>query len=149
MKKLLAVPLVILCVFACTSYNALVADRDELNNSVKEYNELVRGNDFVKAKSFAVDAVRQEFAARAEAAKNVRVAGYRILNIDYEDYKGAEIVKVQFDYYLPGSNTLSTLVDEQVWSYVYVKEEGQKRWKLMTPLPDFTSSFPKKPSRAW
>jgi len=149
MKKLLAIPVLILCVCACTSYNALVADRDELNNSVKEYNDLIRQNDFGKAKSFAADAVKQEFAARAEAAKNVRVTGYRILNTDYEDFKGAQIVKVQFDYSLPPSNTLKTLVDEQLWSFVYVKEEGRKRWKLMTPFPDFTSSFPNKPIRTW
>jgi hypothetical protein len=149
MKKLLAIPLVILCVCACASYNALVADRDELNDSIKAYNDLVRRNDFEKAKSFAVDTVRQEFAARAAAAKDVRVAEYRILSVDYEDHKGAEIVKVQFDYYLPASSALKTLVDEQVWSFVYVKEEGSKRWKLMTPLPDFASTAPQKPSRAW
>src|SRR5262245_26576246 len=142
MKKLLGLVL-ILCVYACASYNALVATREDLNNSVKEYNDLIGQNDFEKAKLFAVDAVRQEFAARMEAAKNIRVAGYRISNIDYEEVKGAEIVKVQFDYYLPASNALKTLVDEQVWSFVYVKEEGRKRWKLMTPFPDFTSSFPK------
>ena len=117
--------MLVLCVYGCASYNALVADGDELNNSVREYNELVRRNDFEKAKGFAADAVKQEFTARAEAAKNVKVAEYRILNIDYEDFKGAEIVKVQFDYYLPPASAVKTLVDEQVWSFVYVKEEGE------------------------
>ncbi len=149
MKRLLAIPVLVLCVYACASYNALVADRDELNNSVREYNELVRRNDFEKAKEFAADNVKQEFAARTEAARNVKVAEYRILSTDYEDFKGAEIVKVQYDYYLPPASAVKTLVDEQVWSFVYVKEEGRKRWRLMTPLADFTSDFPKKPGRVW
>ena len=115
----------------------------------REYNELVRRNDFEKAKGFVADGVKQEFTARAEAAKNVKVARYHIHSTDYEDSKGAEIVKVQYDYYLPPASAVKTLVDEQVWSFVYSKEEGRKRWKLMTPLADFTSDFPKNPGRVW
>ena len=136
MKRLLVLSLMIFLVSACSSYKALDSVREDLHNYVKEYNDLVRQNEFEKAKLLTNESVREEFDMRAQAARNVKVVDYHILSTDYQTEKGEEIVSVRFDYSTP-SGMLKSVVDEQLWSFVYVKSDQRKRWRLMTPLPEF------------
>ena len=137
MKKLVVLSFLIVQFTACGSYKALQSVREDLHSSVREYNDLVRQNEFDKAKFFVYEKVREEFEVRAQAAKSVKVSDYRVLSTDYETGKGEEIIEVNFNYYIPPSNILKTVVDRQKWSFVYVKDEERKRWRLMTPLPEF------------
>jgi hypothetical protein len=111
--------------------------REELKDTVVAYNDLLRWGEFNKAKHFVDASVRQEFEARAQAAKNVKIADYRILNADFETGEGEQIVEVEFDYYTSPTYLIKTLKDKQKWSYIYVEKEKEKRWRLMTPIPDF------------
>jgi hypothetical protein len=111
--------------------------REELKDTVVAYNDLLRWGEFNKAKHFVDASVRQEFEARAQAAKNVKIADYRILNADFETGEGEQIVDVEFDYYTFPTYLIKTLIDKQKWSYIYVEKEKEKRWRLMTPIPDF------------
>jgi hypothetical protein len=111
--------------------------REELKDTVVAYNDLLRWGEFNKAKHFVDASVRQEFEARAQAAKNVKIADYRILNADFETGEGEQIVEVEFDYYTSPTYLIKTLIDKQKWSYIYVEKEKEKRWRLMTPIPDF------------
>jgi hypothetical protein len=111
--------------------------REELKDTVVAYNDLLRWGEFNKAKHFVDASVRQEFEARAQAAKNVKIADYRILNADFETGEGEQIVDVEFDYYTSPTYLIKTLIDKQKWSYIYVEKEKEKRWRLMTPIPDF------------
>jgi len=115
----------------------LKAFREDLQNTVIEYNDLLRWGEFNKAKLYTDSSIREEFEARAKAAKNVKIVDYRILNTDFDAEKGKQIVEVEFDYYTSLTNVVKTLLDKQRWSFVYVKEEKKKRWRLMTPLPEF------------
>jgi hypothetical protein len=118
---------------------AFKAFREDLQKTVISYNDLLRWGEFNKAKLFTDDSFREEFEARAKAAKekNVKVADYRILSTDFEAEKDEQIIEVEFDYYTSPTYLLKTLLDKQRWSFVYVKEEKKKHWRLMTPLPEF------------
>ncbi len=107
---------------------------DELDKNVREYNDLLRSNQLDKARLYATESLWEGFDTRAKA---VKIINYRILSRDVEEGKGAETVKVEIDYSIPPSNVVKTVLDNQYWSYVYVKKEGKKNWLLMTPLPEF------------
>ena len=134
MRNVLLLCVSLAIVSACSSLKSF---REELKDTVIAYNDLLRWNEFNKAKNFVDESLRQEFEARAKAAKNVKIADYRILNADFEAEKGEQIVEVEFDYYISPVYLVKTLVDKQKWSYVYIQKEKKKRWRLITPLPEF------------
>jgi hypothetical protein len=134
MRNVLLLCVSLAIVSACSSLKGF---REELKDTVVAYNDLLRWNEFNKAKHFVDESVRQEFEARVQATKNVKIADYRILNADFESEKGEQIVEVEFDYYISPTYLVKTLIDKQKWSYTYVEKEKEKRWRLMTPIPDF------------
>lgn len=135
MRTLIVLLLSTIVLTACI--NRLEVFREDLQNTVIEYNDLLRWGEFNKAKLYTDSSIREEFEARAKAARNVKIVDYRILSTDFEADKGEQIVEVEFDYYTSLTNVVKTLLDKQKWSFVYVKEEKKKRWRLMTPLPEF------------
>ena len=134
MRNVLVLCVLIVIVSACSTLTSL---REELDDTVMAYNDLLRWGEFNKAKIFADVSVRQEFEARAKATKNVKIADYRILGTAFEAEKGEQIVEVEFDYYISPAYLVKTLVDQQKWSYVSIGKEKKKQWRLMTPLPEF------------
>ncbi len=107
---------------------------DELDKNVGEYNDLLRSNQFDKARLYATESLWEEFDTRA---KDVNIIDYRILSENIELGKGAVTAKVEIDYTIPPSNEVKTVLNNQSWSYMYSKKEGKKNWRLMTPLPEF------------
>jgi hypothetical protein len=128
---------IVIVLTACAS-SPLRGVRDDFDRSIKEYNNLLVSGKFEQAGNFVTESHREDFNMRAKTARSVHITGYHILSIDDEiELKGAATVNVQFDYTVPPDNDVRTLVDHQDWSYVYVKNEGRKRWRLMTLLPEF------------
>jgi hypothetical protein len=136
MRTLLVLLLSFGVLTACVD-RALNALREDLQNTVIEYNDLLRWGEFNKAKLYTDSSIREKFGASAKAAKNVKIVDYRVLSTDFEVEKGEQIVEVELDYYTFQTNVVKTSLDKQRWSFVYVKEEKKKRWRLMTPLPEF------------
>jgi len=128
---------IVIVLTACAS-SALRGVLDDFDRSVKEYNNLLASGKFEQAESFVTESHREDFNTRAKAARNVHIIDYKILSINDEiELKGAATANVRFNYTIPPSTEIKTVVDNQNWSYVYVKEEGRKRWRLMTLLPEF------------
>jgi hypothetical protein len=128
---------IVIVLTACAS-SPLREVLDDFDQSIKEYNNLLVSGKFEQAGSFVAESQREDFSTIAKAARNVHITGYHILSIDDEiELKGAAIVNVQFDYTVPPNSRMKKLVDHQDWSYVYVKNEGRKQWRLMTLLPEF------------
>jgi hypothetical protein len=134
MRKVLFLCILIAIVSACSTLTNL---REDLDNTVIAYNDLLRWNELNKAKYFVDESLRQEFEARTKAAKNVKIADYRILDADFKAEEGEQMVKVEFDYYISPAYVVKTLIDKQKWSYVYIEKEKKKHWRLMSPLPEF------------
>jgi len=134
MRNILLLCISVAIMSACGTLKSL---REDLKDTVVAYNDSIRWGQYIKAEHFVDDSVRQEFEARAKAAKNVKIADYRIMNTDFEAEKGEQIVEVEFDYYISPVYQVKTLVDEQKWSYIFVEREKAKQWRLMTPLPEF------------
>ncbi len=108
---------------------------DELDKNVKEYNDLLRSNQFDKARLYVTESLWEEFDTRA---KGVKIIDCRLLARDYRELdKGVKIVKVEIDYSIPPSSEVKTVLDNQSWDYVSQKGERKKNWLLMTPLPEF------------
>ena len=137
MRIFIGLFLISFVLLACGSYRALTDVREDLYNTIKEYNDLVRLKEFDKAKRFATEPIWEEFEGRAKAARDVKIAEYRFLSREFITTTGMEIVKVEFDYYISPSTQKKTLIDNQTWTFLYEKEEGRKRWRLTTPLPEF------------
>jgi len=109
--------------------------REELNESITKYNDLVRWHKLDAAGLFPADAISEEFRTRAKAAKNVRVVDYRVVRMNYDTERNEAAVQVEIDYYTLTANRLKSLIDSQKWAYV--TENGIKQWKLMSLLPEF------------
>ena len=134
MRNILLLCISILIVSACSTLTSL---REDLNDTVITYNDLVRRGEFNLAKSLVDQSKWQEFEAEAKTAKNAKIIDYRIVNANLEVEKGEQIVEVEFDYYISPAYIVKTLIDKQKWSYVYVEQEKKKQWRLMSPLPEF------------
>jgi len=130
--SLLPVVLVITLVACAPTQSGI---REELNESITKYNDLVRWHKLDAAGLFPVDTISEEFRTRAKAAKNVRVVDYRVVKMNYDMQTNEALVQVEMDYYTLTTNRLRSLIDSQRWAYV--TEGGIKQWKLMSPLPEF------------
>jgi hypothetical protein len=137
MRNFMVMFLISFVLMACGSYKALTDVRDDLQNAIKEYNDLVSLKEFDKAKRFVAESTREGFEGRAKAARDVKITEYRILSREFITTTDKEIVKVEFDYYVSPSTQKKSLIDNQTWSFLYVNEEGRKKWRLVTPLPEF------------
>lgn len=109
--------------------------REELNDSITRYNDLVRWHKLDAAALFPADAISEEFRTRAKAAKNVRVVDYRVVRMNYDTQRNEALVHVEIDYYTLNANRLRSLIDTQKWAYVTA--DGIAQWKLMSLLPEF------------
>ncbi|MDP3260345.1 MAG: hypothetical protein Q8M34_07145 [Thermodesulfovibrionales bacterium] len=109
--------------------------RTEFDDSINKYNKFLSSQSFDAAGFFASESIAQEFNSRVKAAKNIKVIDRRILRIQYDEENGTAQVEVEIDYYSLSSYRMKTLLDIQKWAYV--TENGFKRWRLMSLLPEF------------
>jgi hypothetical protein len=125
--------IVVMVLVSCAPTSSSI--REELNESIARYNDLVRWHKLDAAGLFPADAISEEFRTRAKAAKNVRVVDYRIVRMNYDTQRNEAMVQVEIDYYTLTENRLKSLIDSQKWAYL---TEGEiKQWKLMSLLPEF------------
>jgi len=123
--------LIIFALLGCGSFNI----RGKLDESITQYNDLLRKHMLDAASHFTTETVAREFEARAEAAKGVKVIDYRIVAVKYDEKKSEAEARVEIDYYSLATLRMKTLTDNQKW--VYLEEQGSKRWRLTSPLPEF------------
>ena len=134
MRNILFICVLSVIISACSTLTSL---REELDDTVIAYNDLLRRGEFSRAKNFVDQSQKEDFEARAKIAKNVKIVDYRIVNADFEAARGEQIVEVEFDYYISPVYMVKTLIDKQKWSYVYTEKEKKKRWRLISALPEF------------
>ncbi len=134
MRNILFICVLSVIISACSTLTSL---REELDGTVIAYNDLLRRGEFNRAKNFVDQSQKEDFEARAKAAKNVKIVDYRIVNADFEAARGEQIVEVEFEYYISPVYMVKTLIDKQKWSYVSIEKEKKKQWRLITTLPEF------------
>jgi len=116
---------------SCSTYMA----GKNLDETSRAYGDIVRWEKFETASVFAASSIRDEFEKRVKDARNVEVLDYRVINVEYDEAKKKATVNVEISYRMLSSTVVRTLIDKQIWSYG--EEEGSKRWRLMTLLPEF------------
>ena len=134
MRNILLICVLSVIISACSTLTSL---REDLDDTVIAYNDLLRRGEFSRAKNFVDQSQKEDFEARAKIAKNVKIVDYHIVNADFEAARGEQIVEVEFDYYISPVYMVKTLIDKQKWSYVSIEKEKKKRWRLITTLPEF------------
>jgi hypothetical protein len=134
MRNILFICVLSVIISAC---NTLTSLREDLDNTVIAYNDLLRRGEFNRAKNFVDQSQREDFESRAKTAKDVKIVDYRIVNADFEAARGEQIVEVEFEYYISPVYMVKTLIDKQKWSYVSIEKEKKKQWRLITTLPEF------------
>lgn len=132
MRHTLLVFFSVLALSACFSARLV---RDEFDKSLEAYNEMVRWQDFDRAQIFLVPSAAGEFRSRAEAATKAKMVDYTITGVSYDEKKGEASATVEFSYYHTASAMLKKVRDNQKW--IYLKEGGNKGWRLNSPLPEF------------
>jgi hypothetical protein len=133
--RLLLMSAVLLMLLSCESMRISRISED-FDTTSKGYIKLVRWHEFNKSTLIYVDdSLIEDFQKRVDAAKDVNVADYRIKNVECRPEKGDAEVLIEWDYYIPPSVKIKTVEDAQKWRYI--DEKVQKRWVLMTLLPEF------------
>src|SRR4030042_3658743 len=131
--------ILLICVLSIIirAVSTLTSLREDLDDTVIAYNDLLRRGEFNRAKNFVDQSQKEDFEARAKITKNVKIVDYHIVNADFEAARGEQIVEVEFVYYISPVYMVKTLIDKQKWSYVSIEKEKKKRWRLITTLPEF------------
>ncbi len=108
---------------------------DDLIGNAREYNDLLRTNQFDKARLYVTKSLWEEFDTRV---KDVKIIDCRLHDLDFKELnKGVQIVTVEIDYSITPSSEIKTVLDNQSWNYISPKGEHRKMWILMTQLPEF------------
>jgi hypothetical protein len=118
-------------VCSCSTYNI----RGNLDETARAYEVAVRWKHFETAELFVASSIRDQFQKRVKDAKDVEVADYQIITVDYDEASKRATVNAEITYSTRSSNRIRTLIDKQVWSYE--DQKGSKQWRLMTLLPEF------------
>ena len=134
MRNILFICVISVIISPCSTLTSL---REDLDDTVIAYNDLLRRGEFSRAKNFVDQSQKEDFEAIAKIAKNVKIVDYRIVNADFEAARGEQIVEVEFDYYISPAYIVKTIIDEQKWSYVSTEKEKKKQWRLIATLPEF------------
>lgn len=125
--------IVCLMLAACATQTSL---SEEFDRSVKAYNRMLRWHEIESAGMTYIDPeLREEYLKQAESLKKrgLSFTDFRILSARYVPEKKAGDAVAEFDYYLLPSNRVKTISYRQAWVYT----ESDKKWKLMSGLPDF------------
>jgi hypothetical protein len=110
--------------------------KEQFEKSNRDYNKMLRWQEAeAAALNFVDKANREEYLARVEAAKEVKIADYRIKTVECDTVTGVAKVKVEIDYYIPPAVVMKSLVDHQEW--IYVQEGDTKNWRLKSLYPEF------------
>ena len=137
--RLLLVSVILLLLPSCASWReARRNDRvaEEFLTASKGYVRVIRWHEFDKSTLFYVDEpLREDFQKRVSAIEQIKVVDYRIKNQECWPKKGIAEVTVEWDYYIPPSVTVRTVIDPQKWRYV--DDEDRRGWILTTLLPEF------------
>jgi hypothetical protein len=131
MRALMLALIMAIALAGCSSY----AIHDQFDRSLDAYNEAIRWLQWGTVSLYTENSIREESDARAAAAKDVRMIDYRIVNKTYDAEKGEATVAVDIDYYKVPSLTVRTVRYTEKW--VYLDENGTKRWRLTSLLPEF------------
>jgi hypothetical protein len=133
--RIILAGLALLLLSACSYWRDMNA-RDDFEKYSKGYNKMVRWQETEQACLLYVDkAIRDRFLARVEAAREVKIADYRIKSLECDPERKEATARVEMDYYIPPSTRLKTLEDVQKWTYV--EDDAVTGWRLISLFPEF------------
>jgi hypothetical protein len=124
--------LLLISMILCSCATLEGKQRDsEFKTTTTLYAKAIRWGDFKGAEQMRRLADSQP--AKPMPANNVRVTGYKTLQV-IRAADGNEInITVQIDYYRMGEMKLESITDQQTWEY----DSEAEHWYITTALPEF------------
>jgi hypothetical protein len=109
--------------------------RASLDDSVRNYQQLIRWQEVPSAVFLVSEPMRPEYLEKATGFNRVKVVDYRIKGVDFSKEQKKATVIVEYDYHLKSGLTIKTIVDTQTWQYFdTIEPEG---WRLTSYPPAF------------
>ena len=121
------------CATLPNPFRPLSAQRQE---AVDRFIYTLRWQLYPEAAAHFVSEHRQTFLDRSERfRKALTVTDVRLQRLDVADDGRRARVRLEMDYYLLPSVTLTTLRIDQTWVYFETDTEGRKGFLITTPFP--------------
>lgn len=137
MKRLSIVTaaIVAMAISGCATIAEMKITRESLDESIRDYNQMLRWEEGPSASSFVTEKMKPEYMDKATGFNRVRVVDYRIKSVDFKKEQKKATVTVEYDYHLKSSLNIKTLSDTQKWEYDQKnKPEG---WRVTSYPPAF------------
>lgn len=109
--------------------------QNRLDETLTWYQAMLEKGDFEATALLASDSIARDYQERAQAAKDVRVVGCRVLRVDHLEGSGEAEVAMELEYYSLLTLKARTIRLAQKW--VYFEDRGASPWRLTTLLPEF------------
>lgn len=136
MIRILTVVLAAALLCSCQSLE-MMKNAKALDMAMRDYNVKMRWQQMDDACMLYMEpALLEECSRRVEAVRDVKVTEYRVRNVIFDKNRSTARAVVEFDYYVPPSVTLKSVVDRQEWVLVG-EEKDAMVWKLKTLPPEF------------
>ena len=119
-------------VFGCAS----VLDKVKMNKFAdisKSYAEALLWGHFEAANLYREPEIAKQEKPDFEMLKNIKVAQYDVKELNVSDDGLRVDQQAEITYFHRDKMILKTLQDQQVWEF----DTGDRRWYLMTRLPEF------------
>lgn len=114
---------------------SLMPLRASLDDSVRDYQRLLRWNESTGAAAYVAGPLQTEYLQRIKPMEKVRIVEYDIKRVVLkEETKKAEVT-VEFKYYMLDSATVKSVVDTQKWEYE--PDAKPSGWRLTSFPPEF------------
>ena len=125
--------LVVLLIFGCAKYQT-GQQMNLYDETSRAYDRAIRWGEFEEAytykKLFDQDTKMPDFSDYSQ----IRVTAYKVKKTIVDEKSFTRVLRiVDIQYYRMSNVTVKTFVDRQKWEY----DEEQKRWYLVSELPDF------------
>ncbi|WP_041971453.1 hypothetical protein [Geobacter sp. OR-1] len=134
MSKLCTIVAIVLMV-TITGCAAMKITRASLDDTVRDYQQLIRWQEVPSAAVFVSDQMKPAYLEQATGFNRVKIVDYRIKAVDFSKELKKATVIVEYDYHLKSGLTINTIVDTQTWQY-FEKTEPEG-WRLTSYPPAF------------
>ena len=113
---------------ATAAASASTEDHDKkLKDSVKDFNEAFRFEDYAQASVFISPDNKERFWSEVDRFKGkIRLAGYELRDMQLDEKKSHATAILYFQYWRPESPILKTVSFTQKWQYF----EKDKAWRV-------------------
>jgi hypothetical protein len=119
----------------CATIDALRASRENLEEKVRDYQQMLRWQEPQAAAQFVSEPLRDRYLERVAELDKVKIVDYRYRIVDFQEVQKKATVSVEYDYHDKNGVKIKTATQKQHWEFSVT--ESPSGWKLMSLPPTF------------